>query len=605
MSDKKWQLSPSLPQKIKTADSDLSLIVRQLLYNRGFKTIEEMDGFLNNQLTGADFDPIGDWFLSYDPFLFKDMKKVVDLIIENIKAAKKIIIYGDYDVDGVTASVVLLDTLKILGAKVDIYLPDRVSEGYGLNNQAIDKIKEDKGDLIVTVDTGIRNYQEVNYAKSLGLSIIITDHHILPDNKKEIPDCLTIGSADPNSGYPFSLLAGVGVAFKLASALIFKAKLTKEQKKTILEKNLDLVALGTIADLVPLIGENRLLTTKGLEILNKQRRLGLNSLIKIISRQDKPLTAWNVGWQLAPRLNAASRIGHANSAFTLLTTRDEDEAKELAEELNRRNIARQEITEKIMAQVEADIDPNNLPNIIIGLAQEDQFWNEGVIGLVAGKICEKYYRPTLIVSRIVEEAEFDQAEDSIKPLKTIFKGSGRSIEGFNLIVAIEKATKVLDKYGGHPMACGFSLIDEPSYQKFVEIIEQEANKIDSLILVPKLKLDVQVSLADINLDLVEEINKLAPFGQNNSQPKLTCQKARLEDVSLVGSNNQHAKLRFAQKNPASGQVDSLAAIFFNGAKITETMSIGQEFDLAFYVDINEFNGRREVQLKIIDIKQAN
>lgn len=603
MTKKNWELSLNLPLELKKAKSDLSLIIRQLLYNRGFKTIEQMEFFLANKLPEADFDPVGDWFVSYNPFLFKDMEEAVNLIINNIKEEKKIIIYGDYDVDGVTASVTLLDTLKILKAKVDVYLPDRVSEGYGLNKEAIKKLKEEGANLIITVDTGIRNYLEIDYAKSLGLEVIITDHHVLPDNQSEIPKCLIIDSADPNCGYPFPLLAGVGVAFKLASALIYKAKLDKEQKKLILEKNLDLVALGTVADLVPLVGENRLLVTKGLEILNNNRRLGLNALNKIIGRQDKALEAWNIAWQLGPRLNAASRIGHANSAFSLLTTNNEKEAKDLAEELNRRNIARQEITEQIMSQVEAEIDSNNLKNIIIGLAQEDQFWNEGVIGLVAGKICEKYYRPTLIISRIVEEAEFDQNNDSFKALKTTFKGSGRSVEGFNLIEAIEKAANYLDKYGGHPMACGFSLNDEKNYNKFVEIISQEADKIKADILIPKLKLEAQISLADINIKLAEEINKLAPFGQNNSEPKLTSKALILEDIVYVGSNNQHVKLKFAQRN--NNQLNSIEAIFFNGYKVTETMVVGQEYDLAFYVDINEFNGKRSVQLKIIDIKEVN
>jgi len=353
MKEKKWELKPDLPIEIKQAESNLSWLIRQILYNRGFKTIEQMEDFLANKISQADFDPVGDWFFSYNPFLFKNMEGAVDLIIKHIKEAKKIIVYGDYDADGVTASVLLSESLKKLGAKVDIYLPDRVSEGYGLNKSAIDQIQEEGGELIITVDNGIRNCQEVSYAKSLDLELIITDHHVVPEKAED-------------------MLAGVGVAFKLVSALISKSKLSREEKKIILENCLDLIALGTIADLVPLIGENRLLVSKGLERLNKEPRLGIKALMKIISRQDRPLEAWNVGWQIGPRLNAASRIGHANSAFALLTAKDKNLAQGLANELNKRNIERQEITEKIMAQVEANIDANNLPNIIIGLAQEDQ-----------------------------------------------------------------------------------------------------------------------------------------------------------------------------------------------------------------------------------------
>ncbi len=597
MLEKIWEYYPLLPEELKGAESNISLLIRQLLYNRKLKTIEEMEAFLFNSLKQADFDPIGDWFFSYDPFLFKDMEKVLSLIIKKIKNEEKILIYGDYDVDGVTSTALLLDTLKILKAKVDIYLPDRVSEGYGLNNEAIDKAKEDGFTLIITVDNGIRNYKEVEYAKSIGLDIIITDHHILPEDLNKLPKCPIINSADINSGYPFKLLAGVGVAYKIVLALISKAKISKEQKRIILEKNLDLVALGTIADLVPLVGENRLFTKKGLEVLNRNNRLGINALLQIISKSDKDLKAWNVAWQLAPRLNAASRIGHANSAFALLNSSDKDKAKDLAHELNKRNTERQEITKRIISQVEAEIDENNLENIIIGTAKELEFWNEGVIGLVAGRITEKYHRPSLIISRIVEEAKYDEKTQEMKAIKTSFKASGRSVEGFNLIEAIEKGSDYLDKYGGHPMACGFSIKDEENYIKFLEVIKEEAKKIDSLILKPKLKIDALLNFSEINMELIMDIEKLSPFGQNNWQAKLSSKNVMLDDISYVGSEGQHVKLRFSQDNIF------FSAIFFNGQAICENMEIANYYDLVYYLDINEFNGKKEIQLKIIDIKK--
>jgi single-stranded-DNA-specific exonuclease len=596
MLEKIWEYYPLLPEELKKAESSVSLLVRQLLYNRKLKTIEEMEEFLFNSLKKADFDPVGNWFSSYDPFLFKDMEKSVALIIEKIKNQEKILIYGDYDVDGVTSTVLMLNILKTLKAKVDIYLPDRVSEGYGLNKEAIDKAKEAEVSLIITVDNGIRNYKEVEYAKEIGLDIIITDHHVLPEDIEEIPNCPIINSADLNSRYPFKLLAGVGVAFKLASALIDKAKIEKSQKKMILEKNLDLVALGTIADLVPLIGENRLLAQKGLEVLNRNNRLGINALVQIISRSDKDLKAWNIAWQLAPRLNAASRIGHANSALALLNSSDKNEAKELAYELNKRNTERQEITKRIIAQVEAEIDENNLEPIIIGTAKEIEFWNEGVIGLVSGKITDKYHRPSLIISRIVEEANYDEKTKEMKAIKTSFKGSGRSIEGFNLIKAIEKTSKYLDKYGGHPMACGFSIKDEKNYHKFKELIKEEAKKIDPLILKPKLKIDALLNFSDINMELILDLEKLAPYGQNNWQAKLSSKNVVLNDLSYVGGEGQHVKLRFSQDNIF------MSAIFFNGQAIGEALEISANYDIVYYLDINEFNGKKEIQLKIIDIK---
>ncbi len=607
MNNKKWQFYPQLPDdllsKLQSADSQLSVIVGQLLYNRDLKTISQMTDFLAAQITGGDFDPVGDWLASHDPFLFKDMDQAVTLIIDTIKQGELIIVYGDYDADGVTAAATLVDTLRILGAKIDVYLPDRVSEGYGLNTVAIDQIKFQGAKLIITVDNGIRNQAEIAYAKSLDLQLIVTDHHVVPEKSEEMPDCLIIDSADPKSGYPFPFLAGVGVAFKLACALLFKANLPAKQKKLILERNLDLVAVGTIADLVPLIGENRLLTKRGLEILNRDRRLGLRELIKIVRNDDRPLQSWNVSWQIAPRLNAASRIGHANSAFTLLTTEDATEAKELSQELNRRNLERQEITDQIISQVESGIDPNNLPNIIISLAESDQFWNEGVIGLVAGKICEKYYRPTLIVSRIVEEAELDPISSTMRATKVSFKGSGRSVDGFNLIAAIEKTADFLDKYGGHPMACGFSLKNEVDWENFYQQMQLIGQEIDPQILVPKLKLDAPLLLADINLELAEQINLLAPFGQANPQPKFACQEAKLMELLFIGSGEKHVKLRFSQTDAKSGQAKSIWTIFFNGAKQCRELNIGQNYDLAYYLEINEFNGRRDPQLKLIDIRE--
>lgn len=599
MNKKNWEIASLLPENLVNEKSDLAIITRQILYNRNISSIKAMEDFIFNHLDSADFDPVGNWLKLYNPFLFKDMEEAVNLIINTILNKEKIVIYGDYDADGVTAAVVLFDTLKILKAEVDIYLPDRVSEGYGLNKEAIDKIKQAGTKLIITVDNGIRNYKEVEYAKENNIDIIITDHHVFPEDEKEIPDCLIINSSDKRSSYPFSLLAGVGVAYKLASALVYKSKLNKDQKKTILEKNLDLVALGTIADLVPLLGENRILVNKGLEILNKNNRLGINALNRIISKSDKPKETWNISWQIAPRLNAASRIGHANSAFSLLTTKNEKEANSLASELNKRNIERQKITEDIIATVDSKIDKDNLPNLIIGLAEIDEFWNEGVIGLVAGRICEKYYRPTLIISRIVLEAEFDKKSDKMKATKTSFKGSGRSIEGFNLINAIEKAADYLDKYGGHPMACGFSIENEENYNKFKEVLERETKLIDASILIPKLKIDAKLKLSEINKDLVLELKRIAPFGQTNPEPKFISENVKLVDISFVGADKKHVKLFFAQED---NENEIINGIFFNAYQKCKDMKIGQHYDIAYYLDINDFNGLSEVQLKLIDIK---
>lgn len=600
-----WQLEPSAPEKLFQDNQNLDPVLLQLLYNRGLTTALEIKEFISGELRedlklGLNEGEKGDF---YNPFLFRDMTAVVDLIITHIKAGNKIVVYGDYDADGVTSSVILLETLKTLKAEVEIYLPDRVSEGYGLNKAALKVIAEQGFKLLITVDNGIRNKAEADYAKELGLDIVITDHHVLPEKEEDYPTCLFIDPADTREKYPFKVLAGVGVAFKLISALLYKSNLEPKQKKLISDKALDLVAVGTVADMVSLLGENRLLVKKGLEVLNKKKRLGLNKLMEVANiNSDKKLEAWNIGWQIGPRLNAASRLAHANSAFALLTTTDEDEASELAEELNQRNISRQKITEEISAQVEEQIDRNNLPKIIIGIAAEGQIWNEGVIGLVAGRIADKYYRPTLIITRLIEDFEFNAKLNKVIPKKLNFKGSGRSIEGFNLIEAIEASSEHVDKYGGHPMACGFSVKDEEKLLKFKEKLEELASNLSEKDLIPKLTIEAELDFSEINLELLEKIEQLAPFGQHNQQPRFVSYQLKINDINLMGFENQHIKLRLISSDNSSLRNHSFSALSFGDAKKYETLKVGDIIDLVYYLDINDFNGRREPQLKIIDLK---
>lgn len=599
---KQWQVLPEAPENIFAENPAVNPVVLQLLYNRGLKKSSQIKAFLDDELEKDKTLAIGGnpEYSFYNPFLFRNMAPAVDLIISHIKAGNPIVVYGDYDADGVTSSVILLETLKILHAKAEVYLPDRVSEGYGLNKAAINAIVGQGFKLLITVDNGIRNKEEIAYAKSKGLEVIVTDHHVLPEEVKDLPDCLYIDPADQTEDYPWPYLAGVGVAFKLISALLHKSSLSDKQKQLILEKALDLVAVGTIADMVSLLGENRLLVKSGLKVLNANKRAGLNELIKVSKINcDKALEAWNVGWQLGPRLNAASRLSHANTAFALLTTTDQAEAEELANELNQRNINRQKITEEIIAAVEEQIDKDNLPNLIIGLAGPDQVWNEGVIGLVAGKIAEKYYRPTLIITRLVEEAEFDPAQKKLIPKKVSFKGSGRSVEEFNLIENIEICSAHLDKYGGHPMACGFSVKSPENLNKFTAQISALADQyLDKTVLVPKLKIEASLDFNLLDLSLAEEIAKLAPYGQNNAQPRFVTYGLRVDDVMTMGFDNQHIKIRFSK----DGSVKSFWGLCFGGAETYCQIRPGMKVDLVYYLEINEFNGRRETQLKIIDIK---
>ncbi|HNX11014.1 MAG TPA: single-stranded-DNA-specific exonuclease RecJ [bacterium] len=570
---KRWQLAPAAASVLE--NNRYSLVLRQLLALRGIDTPAALEAFLLADLPRADY------LKQFDPFLFSDMEKAVALIINHIKAGDLITIYGDYDADGVTSTAALWEILTLFKARVDAYLPDRVSEGYGMNKGAIEKIAANGSRLIITVDNGTRSYEEVLYAQNLGLDIIITDHHALPDDEKLIPSCLFINCTDKRQDYPTRNLAGVGVAFKLVQALLAKSKLDEETKKQLEDKVLDLVAMGTVSDMMPLLGENRILVKKGLLEINKFKRLGVRELIKVIKSKAEKIDAWGLGFQIGPRLNAASRLGNASNALSVLLTKDEAEASLLAQELNQKNISRQEITEKIMGEVEAQIDKENVPDIIIGVSSIfEEGWNEGVIGLVAGKICEKYYRPALIITSTADG----------------FKGSGRSIEEFNLISAIEEAKENLDKYGGHPGAAGFSIYSQEKLDGFTAAMKKiAAVKLQGLELSPKLGIDLELKLSEIDLDLAREVELLSPFGQGNPQPKFVTYGATINDIVNMGGDNQHIKIRLG----------SIWAIAFFKSEAYSHLQIGDTVDLVYYLDINGYNGRSEVQLRIIDLKKTN
>jgi single-stranded-DNA-specific exonuclease len=577
--EKQWQKLP-LPSK-SWANKLLRYdpVVLQLLFNRGLKTEKEIN----------DFFCQSEKVELFDPFLFNDMEDACAIIIKHIKAQNKIMVYGDYDADGVTSSVLLWETLKTLKASVNVYLPDRVSEGYGLNKKAIDLIKAEGIKLIITVDCGIRDKENVAYAVSQGMEVIITDHHCAPEEKKNYPDCSLINPQTQGNTYPFKYLAGVGVAFKLAAAIVSKSKLSAAQKENLIDSALDLVAIGTVADMVSLLGENRSLVKKGLLTLNKTKRLGLIELIKAARLDDsKNLDAWNIGYQIAPRINAAGRMEHANAAFKLLIAKEKKEAQLLAQNLNEKNAQRQRLTEEIFAEVDRQAAKQGDAKIIVGLCQlEDEevadIWNEGVIGLVAGKICEKYYRPALVITAAADG----------------YKGSGRSIPEINIIAIVEKSAKYLEKYGGHPGACGFNLKKE-NLDKFLAAMKKEtAAQSAKLKLQPQLFIEGELELKEINLELAEKIENFAPFGKDNERPRFVSTGVRVLDIINMGQNSQHLKLRLT-----GDQAGIINALGFGQTEKWNHLRVNDLIDIVYYIDINDFNGRREVQLKIIDIKKV-
>ncbi|MDO9399204.1 MAG: single-stranded-DNA-specific exonuclease RecJ [bacterium] len=569
----KWELMSVIDDDFIKKNPEYNKIILQLFFNRRLTEKEEIRKFFQ-----IDYNDL------LDPFLFKHMDRAVSLIINHIKAGNKIVIYGDYDADGITASAILVETLTIFKAKVSVYIPDRMKEGYGLNKKAIDELAQAETKLIITVDNGIRNKKEVGYIKELGLDVIITDHHEAPADKNNWPDCLII---NPHAeDYFFKSLAGVGVSFKLAIALIKKSKLTEEQKKRLEERILDLVAVGTVADCVDLIGENRILVSKGLGIINKSSRLGLNELIKVSQSNNfkKEISSWNISWQIAPRINSAGRLDHANTAFRLLITKDQEEAKIIAEKLNIKNSERQKMTEAIVETCKTKIEKEMLDDKILILVspnldenEEALGWPEGVIGLVAGKICELYSRPTLVITK----------------MNTEIKGSGRSIEEFNITKAIEQECQYLVKFGGHAQACGFTINNQADLLKFTidlkKIAKKQLGKID---LTSKLIIEAELNLLEINDQLVEKLGEFEPFGEGNLRPKFVSFNLTIIDKMTMGADGQHVKFKF----------DNFWAIAFRQAEKWSELKIGDKVDVVYYIEFNEFNGRRTVQMNIIDIK---
>lgn len=565
---KLWEVAPKAREDFFNEHADLDRALAQILYNRHIRSTEEIESFLHGRFEDCS-----------SPALFNQMEEAVSKVIFHIKAGNRICIYGDYDADGMTSTALLFEIFSTLRADCFPYIPERTREGYGLNKEAIEKIIKKGTKLIVTVDGGIRNRAEVAFAQERGVEVVITDHHTPPVEDKDLPDCLIVNPHMRGEKYPFKFLAGVGVAFKLAQAIIERSKLSAEHKSRLADRVLDLVAIGTVSDCMPLTGENRLLLKKGLEVLNERRRIGIRAMMKAAGLESKQLEAWNIGFQIGPRLNASSRMGSAGNAFNLLVTKDKKEAEEEAERLNERNARRQKETEEIVGEVEEQIKKQLDEKIIIGICPDkEKHWNEGIIGLVAEKISEKYYKPCLVITKGEEG----------------YKGSGRSIEEFNLFKAIEECGDLLLKRGGHPRACGFSAA-AANLRAFADKMRQIARReLDGKSLEPKLKIDCEWPLENITSSFHQELKRLAPFGQGNPQPKFLSTKAQIKDIMKMGADGKHIKFRF----------NSLWGIGFGRAEEWQDLKIGDLVDIVYTVEENEFNGNVSLQLKLVDVKFA-
>lgn len=545
-------------------------LVVQLLLSRGLKTEQEIQKFI-----APDYQAD-----SHDPFGFDDMEKAVQRIKKARDEKQIVAIFGDYDADGITSSSILKETLDTLGIENFVYIPDKRTEGYGMSVAAIEIFKQKNVSLIITVDCGITNIAEVQKANSLGIDVIITDHHHVPE---DLPAALAIINPHAKNAerYPFKDLAGVGVAFKLVQA-IFQKLLPEKIEQT--KWMLDLVAIGTIADCVPLVGENRLFVKYGLVVLSKTRRVGLTEMFTVgrimIDANAVPDTK-KVSFYIAPRINAAGRIHHAYLAYNLITEKDLVKARDFALELEDNNAERQKITQSVVDEVKILAEEKFKDKKFIFAIGEH--FAIGVVGLVAGKIVQQFNKPTVI---------FQETEG-------ISKGSFRSIPQINIIETIGQCSELLVKFGGHSQAAGVSVTNE-NLPKFCEkmnmLIEKQLEGVD---LAPEIKVDGELKTDAVDFYLVEELERMKPFGQDNEEPIFIMKNLVVRENRIIGSGNKHIKLYFT---PKDGSPKVFEAICFGGYEKFKHVKMGNNVEILCNLQKDEWNGNKKIQLTLIDLK---
>ena len=560
----KWIVKEINNEKVELLKEkfNLSNLVAKILSNRNILGREMQEDDIKKFL-----NPTRDDF--YDPFLLPDMEQAVERIEQAINNKEKILIYGDYDADGITSTTILIKFFKELGVEVDKYIPNRLEEGYGINNKALEEIKNRGIDLIITVDTGITANDQVKYANELGLDVIITDHHEPSD---EIPKAVAVIDAKrKNNKYPFNQLAGCGIAFKLTQAISIKRKLDPSKYL----KNLDIVSIGTISDLVPLVDENRVIVKLGLMLVKQTKNIGLRKLL--LKSQLKEVDSTSISFGITPRINAAGRLGNQYDALNLFITEDVKEAERLSEVLNSYNIERQKIGNKIYEEAISQLKDEEKNCIILG--KED--WHHGVIGIVSSKITEKFNKPSILLC----------FEDNIA------KGSGRSVPGFDLYKAISSTKEYLLGFGGHTMACGLSLTVE-NFEKFKkEITKYIDENLDISKLEKEIYIDENLTIDDLDIEKIKELKSLEPFGEENPEPIIMYENVEINGIRTL-SENRHLKLSLKKNDKI------IDAIGFNLGELAEKYKIGDTIDIVGNIEINSFNGKDLIQIRLIDIRKA-
>lgn len=560
-SKKRWQIERPDEQLVAqlVKDRKLSPMIAKILVARGVTTSEQATFYLEMDESNL-----------HDPFLLYGMKETVELVKRAIEEQKKITIYGDYDCDGVTSVTVLTTALERLGANVNFAIPNRFEHGYGPNKEYFAQLHAEGTEVLVTVDNGISGIEEVAFAKLLGMTVIVTDHH-------EMGDVLPVADAvihprHPLGAYPFGELAGVGVAFKLASALLGEPPLDL----------LEFVAIGTVADLVPLEDENRYMVKEGIRRLRRSKRPAIRALMQVSGHEQSALSEETIGFTIGPRLNAPGRLGDADAAVDLLKAEDEQQASGMAEELNEMNKERQQLVKEIAKEAEEQVIFRYGDEIPYVLVIEGEDWNPGVVGIVASRLTEKYYRPSIILS--------------IDPETGIAKGSARSIEGYDLFKELSKNKEILPHFGGHQMAAGMSLKIEDVELLRSRLNEQAIDVLTEELLQPTLAIDVPLVLAEVDVASIESLELLRPFGMGFPKPIFLLEQLETVSARKIGTAKDHLKLEMG-----AGEA-RLDAIYFGAGALADEMAPQSTLSLTGDLQINEWNGHKKAQLLVVDVK---
>ena len=560
--NKKWEIYQTNEEKVEELQEKYKLnrLLSILLTNRKITEENEIAKFLNPKR--SDF---------YDPFGMPDMEKAVERILKTIENKEQIIIYGDYDVDGITSVTVLKSFLEERGIQVNVYIPNRLNEGYGLNKTAMEEIAKQGNKLMITVDCGITAVEEVEYAKKFGIETIITDHH---EPAEELPKAIAVVDAKrKDNKYECRNLAGVGVVFKLIQALSIKLGLDPKEYL----KYLDIVCVGTISDIVPLTDENRVIVKLGLKLVEQTKNLGLKEILQ--SCGYSKINSTTISFGVAPRINACGRMGHQEEALNLLLSKEENEVKGLTQKINEYNKTRQEIEKNIYNEAIEQIEKEGLDtkNTIV---VSGEGWHHGVIGIVSSKITELYFKPSILLCE--EDGEC--------------KGSGRSIPGFDLHEALMECNDTIEKFGGHAMAVGIN-INKEKVEEFKEEFEKIAKEKEVDKIIPILNLDAEIKLDDVNKEMVDSLKELEPFGEANKMPIFAFRNLKIDSIRSL-SDGKH--LRISVKD----NKNIINAIGFNMGALADIYRIGDRVDIAGNLEINSFNGVDSIQINIKDIMKS-